>query len=260
MKDFFTYYTDIKAMALPFQAFTLMHVCFLLGIGIVIYRLYRYYCKLSAHAQRKFQVGMAIYFLTEEAIYTLWLLMNCHDQVWVQILPLELCSLCVYMNAACVFTQKDTLRFFSGVVGLVAGGVAILYPANISGLYPVLSYRTLNFYILHGAFILFSLLQLQDKTLLEYRYIKKNYLIICCMFSIAFVVNLMLHTQYMFVGVPPKIGLIASLYQVTGIVFFLPAILIALFVIQLIVVFLLRKMYWNKELKTQNKTASLLRD
>ena len=47
---------------------------------------------------------MALYFLIEEVIYTLWLLLNCHEQVWIQILPLELCSCCVYMNAACVLS------------------------------------------------------------------------------------------------------------------------------------------------------------
>ena len=63
------------------------------------------------------------------------------------------------------------------------------------------------------------------------------------MFSIAFIVNLMLDTQYMFVGVPPKIALVASLYQLTGIFLFMPAVLAALFVIQCIVVYLLRKVY-----------------
>jgi len=243
MKDFFTYYTEIKSMAAPFQTFSIAHLCFLCLMGIIIYALYHRYTTLNTSNKRKFQIYMALYFLIEEAIYTLWLLLNCHEQVWIQILPLELCSCCVYMNAACVFTQKNSLRFFSGVVGLVAGGLAMIYPANIAGLYPIVSYRTINFYILHGAFLLFSLIQLSDTTLLQYRYMKKNYLIICCMFSIAFIVNLMLDTQYMFVGVPPKIALVASLYQLTGIFLFLPAVLAALFVIQCIVVYLLRKVY-----------------
>ena len=230
-------------MAAPFQTFSIAHLCFLCLMGIIIYALYHRYTTLNTSNKRKFQIYMALYFLIEEVIYTLWLLLNCHEQVWIQILPLELCSCCVYMNAACVFTQKNSLRFFSGVVGLVAGGVAMIYPANIAGLYPIVSYRTINFYILHGAFLLFSLIQLSDTTLLQYRYMKKNYLIICCMFSIAFIVNLMLDTQYMFVGVPPKIALVASLYQLTGIFLFLPAVLAALFVIQCIVVYLLRKVY-----------------
>lgn len=230
-------------MSLPFQAFSLFHILFVLLAFLVIYRMYAYYDSLNEQKQRSFQVKMAIYFLVEEAIYTTWLLLFCHDRVWLQVLPLELCSLCVYMNALSVYTQKTTLRFFSGVVGIVAGGVAMLYPANISGLYPVFSYRTINFYILHGAFILFSLIQLKDKSLLNYRYMKMNFVILACMFTIAFTVNVMFHTQYMFVGVPPQISFIASLYSITGIVFFLPVVLIVLSILQVLVVYLLRKVF-----------------
>lgn len=243
MKDFFTFYTDIKDMAAPFTAFSLYHMLFLAIAGIMIAALFSFYRHQGAVKQRRMQMIMAVYFLVEELVYTTWLFLFCHDNVWHQILPLELCSLCVYMNALTVYLKKDTLRFFSGVVGLCAGLIAMLYPANISELYPVLSYRTINFYILHASFVLFALIQLQDRTLLQYHYMKKNFLIICGMFTTAFVINLNLHTQYMFVGVPPKISFIASLYHVTGVMMFLPAVLMALFLIQCIVVFLLRKAY-----------------
>lgn len=241
MKDFFTFYKDIQGMQLPFEAFSLIHIGFLAISFLIIMKMYRYYNGLNVIAQRRFQIKMAIYFLVEEAIYTSWLLWKCHDHVLLEILPLELCSLCVYMNALSVFTQKDTLRFFSAVVGLIAGGVAMIYPANISGLYPVLSYRTINFYMLHGAFILFSLIQLKDEALLSYQHMKKNFVILSCMFTTAFIVNVMYHTQYMFVGIPPKISFIASVYQMTGIVFFLPVVLLVLSILQVVVVFLLKK-------------------
>ena len=76
---------------------------------------------------------------------------------------------------------------------------------------------------------------------------KKNFLIICGMFTTAFIINLNLHTQYMFVGIPPKISFIANLYHITGIMMFLPAVLLALFLIQCAVVFLLRRVYRVKQ-------------
>ena len=153
MKDFFTFYTDIRNMAVPFTAFSLYHMLFLALAILLITALFSYYRRLDAGKQRRMQVIMAIYFLVEELLYTTWLFLFCHEQVWHQILPLELCSLCVYMNALTVYLKKDTLRFFSGVVGLCAGLIAMVYPANISELYPVLSYRTINFYILHASFV-----------------------------------------------------------------------------------------------------------
>lgn len=233
-------------MKYPFHMFSMEQLLYLFLVFIAIVLIVRRYGTWDASQQGKFQKMMAIYFLVEEGMYTLWLLLNCHNHVWLQILPLELCSLCVYVNAAAVFTKKKTLRFFGAVVGLVAGGVALLYPANIAGLYPSISYRVINFYMLHGSFILFALIQLRDRDLLQYAYLKKNTMIIACMISVAFVVNLMLKTQYMFVGVPPKISFIASLYQLTGIVFFLPVVLVIVCSLQFPIVFLLRRMYQIK--------------
>lgn len=231
-------------MSMPFRAFSMYHMVFLVISFFMVYQLYQHYNRMNNWKQRRFQVGMAIYFLVEEVIYTAWLLLFCHDQVWLEILPLELCSFCVYINALTVFLQKDSLRFFSGVVGLVAGGIAMIYPANISGLYPALSYRTMNFYMLHASFLLFSFIQLRDTSLLSYRYVKKNFFLMACMFTIAFTVNVMYHTQYMFVGIPPQITFIASLYQMTGIVFFLPAVLLVLWILQYLAVFILRKIFF----------------
>lgn len=243
MKDFFTFYKDIRGMEFPFQAFSFVHVVFLIVSFVLIYQLYHTYVRASQRSQREFQVGMAIYFLVEEAIYTLWLFMVCRENVWLEILPLELCSFCVYVNVLTVYLKKDYLRFFSGVVGLMAGMVALCYPANISGLYPTLSYRTINFYVLHASFVLFSLIQLRDTELLNYRYVKKNFFMMACMYTLAFCVNVMYHTQYMFVGVPPQISVIASLYQMTGIMFFLPVVLLVLFLLHYVALFLLRKIF-----------------
>lgn len=258
MKDFFTFYKDISSMDLPFTAFSFIHIAFVLVTFFIVAILYHNYNRLQENQKRRYLVGMAIFYIVEESLYTLWLLIMCHDDVLHQILPLELCSLCAYINALTVFVRKDYLRFFSGVIGLVAGLVAMLYPANISGLYPVLSYRTFNFYLLHGSFILFSLIQLKDIRLLQYCYLKKNYLIMCCMFTSAFVVNLMMHTQYMFVGTPPELGIIASIYQITGIVFFLPAVLIILGLLQFLILYILRKIFRVKE-KLQQDTFYVYR-
>lgn len=225
------------------MAFSILHLLYVALAGVLIFILFRLYKRMEVRKQIRFQRGMAYYFLLEEAIYTIWLLCNCHEQVWIQILPLELCSLCVYINASSVFLQKDWLRFFSGVVGMVAGAVAMIYPANIAGLYPVISYRVINFYMLHGAFILFSLLQLSDRKLLAYHHLKKNTLLLCGMFTFAFFVNLKLKTQYMFVGVPPKIGFIAALYKLTGLIFFLPSVLLILCLLQVAVLYVLRKLF-----------------
>ncbi|MGX8850878.1 TMEM164 family acyltransferase [Amedibacillus sp. YH-ame10] len=243
MKDFFTFYENMKELKNAFLSFSLYHVLYLGLVVAIIVFLYRFYNHQNDEKKHKFLTYMACYFLIEEAIYTIWLVLNCTHDIWIQILPLELCSLCAYMNALAVFTHKESLRFFGGVVGLIAGCVAMLYPANISGLYPAFSYRVINFYCLHGSFVLFALIQLKDQKLLSYVHLKKNTILICSMFTIAFFVNIGLKTQFMFIGAPPKISFIYALYKVTGIVLFLPVVLIVLVLLQFIVLFILRKLY-----------------
>lgn len=225
------------------MTFSIAHLFFLmLSFGIIIILL-RNYKSSSDERKVKFQKWMAYFFLIEEFIYTIWLLMNCQNHLIIQILPLELCSLCVYINVCTVIFKKTYLRFFSGVVGLFAGLIAILYPVNISGLYPIVSYRVLNFYILHGSFILFALIQLQDRKLLSYKHLKINTLMLCGMFTIAYFVNSYIHSQYMFVGSPPSIGFIAQVYYVSGKAFFLPIVLLAVSLLQCIFLFILRKVF-----------------
>lgn len=241
MENFFKYYTEIETLQNPIVTFSLNHAI-ILGVTIVcIWILYKKYSSFDQDKQRKFMKGFALYYFLEESIYYGWLILHCNQNLGLQLLPLELCSLCVYMNILSVLTNWKTTRFFSMVTGLIAGSIAMIYPANITNLYPVLSYRTINFYMLHGSFVLFALIQLKDQSLLRYYYLKRSYFIVCGMFSVAFIVNLMLDTQYMFVGVPPQIGIIASVFQITGVMFFLPVVYIVLFVFQWVTFVLLKK-------------------
>lgn len=247
MNNFFSFYKDISNMHQPFIAFHWIHFVTLGILFLTIWFFLRRYRAMHLEQQRKFQIHMAIYFLLEEVIYSGWLLLNCHQDVWLELLPLQLCSFCVYVAIAAVYFQKVELRFFCGVIGTVAGLIAIVYPANISYLYPAFSYRTINFFMLHGAFILFGLIQLQDESLLRYGNIKRCSILLSIMVIIAFGANLVLHTDFMFIGIPSSIALIRGIYKMTGIVMFIPTILILLTLIQYIVVFILRHVLLRKK-------------
>ena len=54
MKDFFTYFTDIKYMEYPFETFSIAHICILLFTLFSIYMIYKYYIQLSQKRQLKF--------------------------------------------------------------------------------------------------------------------------------------------------------------------------------------------------------------
>lgn len=241
MNDFFTYYTDIKDLYMPFQTFGIYHILFLVLTFGSVFLLYKYYSGISFKKQNTFLKGLGFYFLIEESIYTLWLLWKCHDHLILQLLPLELCSITVYINALGIFTKKDYFRYFSCVIGLFAGGIAMLYPANIDGLYSAFSYRTINFYMLHGSFVLLALLYLKDFSLFTRKAMIRNIFIVCCMFTFAYFVNKACGTQYMFVGSPPSIGFIRSIYEISG-PFFLLWVYGAMVLLHVLEVPLLKKL------------------
>lgn len=247
MSDFFKYFSDINQVRFPLVSFHITHIMMLvLSILYIIFML-RYYDKKTKQGKKDFQKKLGIYFFVEEMIYMSWVLINCKQNAIMEIVPLQLCTICVYMNILSLYLKKDTLRFFSGVVGTLAGLTAIVYPANISGLYSFLSYRSINFFILHATFIIFGILQLRDTNLLHYRYLKGNMLILTVLVFCAFTFNSIFHTDYMFLGSPPQIGFIKELYNIVGVVLFLPVVLLILYSIQYGALFCIRKIYNVKE-------------
>lgn len=249
MNDFFTFYSDIQDLKAPFMCFQLSHFIYITLSILFIIILYKHYCILDEQKRIHMQRKIAVYFLIEECIYTIWLLFFCHDRVWVQILPFELCSFCTYINVYSAFSQKEGSCFFSGVIGIFAGMAAMIYPMNISGLYPVFSYRTINFFMLHAAFVLFALMQLKNKNLLDYKHLKTNYLFLCLFFSIAFFTNMFLGTQYMFIGFPPSLPIMKDIYNLVGSYLFLPFVWLVLYFIQSIIFLFLRRIYHVKSIK-----------
>lgn len=255
--NFFTFYTEIQELKFPFETFHFIHFIVLFLLFAIITLALRKYASLDETGQHRFQLYMAFYFFIEELLYTIWLIFQCHEGLWQELLPLQLCSICVYVSIATVFFKRTELRFFCGIVGTLAGLVAILYPANISGLYPAFSYRTINFFLLHGAFVLFGLIQLQDESLLRYGNIKRCSCLLMVMILVAFLVNLKFHTNYMFIGIPSTIGLIQMIYQMSGVVMFIPVIMILLTMLQYIVVFICRKIHCFLHHRTQIHTNSI---
>ncbi len=243
MNDFFTFHNDIHEMKMVFSTFHISHFMYLTLSLLFIMMLYKHYCTLDEQKQLRMQKKLGIYFLVEECIYTIWLLLFCHERVWVQILPLELCSFCTYIDAYSAFSQKEESCFFSGVIGIFAGTAALLFPMNISGLYPFFSYRTINFFMLHAAFILFALMQLKKESILDSKYLHKNYVFLCLLFTIAYIANIFLKTQYMFIGTPPTLPVIKDIYYIVGSSLFLPFVWVVLYLLQSIVFLLLRRVY-----------------
>lgn len=256
MKEFFTYYTNLRHIDFPIIAFSSSHFILISIFVVLLIILYKKYSACDEVKQRKFQIVMAVYFILEELFYNSWVLSVCKSAPWQQILPFHLCTACVYISTACVILKKDWLRFFCAIICTLSGLIAIIYPANIDAIYPIFHYRTINFFMLHFSFILFGMIQLRYTSIMKYRYIFHSMCILSSLVIVAFITNCTLGTDYMFIENPPKISIIRWLYDVSG-VFFIPAVIMVLTAILMICVKLILFAQHRIECKAYAKTIKI---
>lgn len=243
MNQFFLHYTELQDLTNPFRMFSASYfIILIIGVLYIIGMLKVYKKKDEADKKKIIQIFGAG-FLIEETIFIIWNLLMCKENAWLEVLPLHLCSLCAYMNAISAFTNWKKAKAFSAVIGFFSGLIAVVYPANVLDIYPVFSYRVLNFFLLHFSFIVYSLFLFQEKDTREYRFIFSNTIMLTLLMIVAVFVNYHFHTDYMFVGVPPQIGILQIFYVMLGKMLFYITFITALVLVQFIVVGCVRYVY-----------------
>lgn len=244
MKDFFGFYQNLENIQHPFRVFGVGHLVYIIVTSVTIYLCFRKYKQCEEDVKIKWQRGFAYYFFIQEMIFYIWIYFSCKENVFWEILQLELCTACLFVNFSTIFHQNKQVRFFGALMGLIGGPVAMIYPATVDAIYPVFSYRLINFYMTHGAYIFFSLMLMYDSELLNRKRFVKNLGIVACMYTAVYFFNLKFDTQYMFVGTPPEIGIIRMIYDVVGNVMFLPTVLLLFSGAQVLVYFGVKKLQW----------------
>lgn len=247
MSDFFSFYTDVINNGLLIRAFHYTHLICLCAAVLGYGALFWLYERCSQTKKQRFIRVLAICFFVEEAVYALWLLLASGRHFAAEIVPLQLCTICAYTNGIGLLSHNRFLCFFNATIGVFAGLIAMLYPANIDGLYPLFSYRVINFFFLHGAFVFSGLLQARFKRLSR-EGLYGSTVLIGVFAALALGVNAIWHTDYMFIGTPPRIPLIRMIYDVAGMLYY-PLILLAFLWLQIGLWFLYRRLFaaaWDK--------------
>lgn len=242
MKDFWGFYQNLEHIENPFRVFGLGHFLYIAAVFVVIYLCIRRYKRCDESGKIKWQRGFAYYFFIQEMFFYAWTYFSCKEDPLFEVLQLELCTACLFMNFSTLFHKSKQVRFFGALMGVIGGPIAMLYPATIAEIYPVFGYRLLNFFMTHGAYILFSLMLLYDGELLNKKRLFKNMGIVACMFTFVYFFDRRFGTQYMFVGTPPEIGIIRMVYDFVGDLAFLPTVIVIFSGVQVLVYFGVKKL------------------
>lgn len=241
MKNFWTFYQNIEQIEHPFHVFGTAHFLYILVTIAVVILCFHRYKKCSESGRTRWQHCFAWYLFIQEMFFYAWTYVNCKENVVFEVLQLELCTACLFMNFSTIFHQNKQVRFFSALLGFIGGPIAMIYPATVADIYPAFSYRLLNFFMTHGTYILFSLMLLQDGELMNRKRLWKHLGIVGCMLTAVYFFDLKFHTQYMFVGTPPSIGIIRMVYDFVGNIAFLPTAILIFSAVEVLMFFGVRK-------------------
>lgn len=242
MKDFWGFYQNFETIPHPFQLFGGTYFIYLLVIAAAIVLCFRKYKQCSESGRLKWQHGFALYLFIQEMFFYIWTYVSCKSDPLFEVLQLELCTFCLFVDFSTLFHKNKQARFFGAVIGLIGGPIALIYPATVADIYPAFCYRVLNCYMTHGAYILFSLMLLEDQELLNRKRLLKNIGILACVLTGVYFFDMKFGTQYMFVGTPPNIGIIRMLYELVGPVFFLPVAILIFSSVQALVYMAIRRL------------------
>ncbi len=235
MRQFFYFYTMEDAYAKPFPMFSIQHLLILILVGFCIYNGFRYMKGRTPEEIHAAEKRIITIFVLEEWFYYLWNILFCPNPPYTEIIPLHLCSTCIYISAIAIFLDKERLRRYMAVTNIIGALIALCYPATVGEMYPILSYRVIYFFISHGTILFLGILQIQRFGRLRYGDMKFNIAVLAVLATLAFCTNLLLHTDYMFIGVPPTIGIIGAIYQVVGIYLYLPVAILILGLLEMAV-------------------------
>lgn len=240
MKNFWTFYQNMDYIEHPFKAFGTAHFLYILATATVVFLIFRNYKKCDEAGRRTWQRGFAWYFLIQELFFYGWTYFNCQTDPLFEVLQLELCTFCVFLNFSTLFHQNKQVRFFSALIGFIGGPIAICYPVTVNAIYPFFCYRVIGFYMTHGSYILFALMLLSDSELMTKERLRKHLGIIAVLLTCIYFFNIRFGTQYMFVGTPPEVPFIRIVYDVVGRTVFLPLAIVAFSLAQALMYFVVK--------------------
>lgn len=133
----------------PFVMMSAPHVAALLGLVLLNVGLSRF-SRSSETVKRRIRIGLVAVLWTNEVIWHIWLM---HSGTWdlQHALPLELCSIFVWVGGAMLLTRSRMLYDIAYFLG-AAGALQALATPNI-GMYGFPHYRYWAFFISHGLIV-----------------------------------------------------------------------------------------------------------
>lgn len=198
---FFTYDSEIPE-GLQVDNFSATHFTWLAATALVMAALILLYRKQNAASRRRSAKTAMIAVILLEVIREGWALLIGHYEI-SRHLPLHLCGVMIFIEAAAVFTDRPFFKEFSYAAGLPAAAMALITPEP-SG-YPFWNIQYLQSIFVHALLALIPLLWIcGDGFRPNIRALPKMLGFLAGLAAFNFCVNFLLGSNYMFVRFAPE--------------------------------------------------------
>lgn len=200
-KYFWTYKTDLPdGVGTP--SFGPVHIAWLCSALFIIVLTVLIYRRQSEPVRQKVQRVLIVIAAVLEISRWIWAAVIGHYNV-IEMLPLHLCSLSIWMEVAAVFTKKDFLKEF-GYALCMTGALAALLTPDWS-VYPFLSFQYLHSVTVHTLLLLIPVLWVWgDGFRPDFRRLPKCFLILILFATPIYFLNFILKSNYLFLREAPK--------------------------------------------------------
>lgn len=201
LEYFWTYKTDLPA-GIGTPNFSTAHVSFLVVSFLLIVTVIVIYRRLDEKVRQRMQRILIILAAILEVSRWIWAAFIGHYSV-MEMLPLHLCSLSIWMEMAAVFTGKPLLKEFGYTLCMTGAFAALLTPDW--SMYPFLSFQYLHSNVVHTLLIMVPAIWIWgDGFRPDFRRLPKCFLILILFAVPVFLINLALDSNYLFLREAPN--------------------------------------------------------
>lgn len=201
LKYFWTYETDLPP-DIGVVTFGVVHLTWVVVVLLMIFLTLQIYRRQTAVNRRRIQVAAAFLLVAGYIGRWIWAGLIGHYSI-VEMLPLHLCTISVMVEFAVVITGRIIFKEFAYCCSLPGAISSLITPGM--GLYPLLSYYYLQFAMAHMILILLPLIWvIVDGFRPDIRRFPACAALLLMFAGIAFTVNQIIGSNYMFLSFAPK--------------------------------------------------------
>ena len=212
LDNYFLYWDDLPADS-GYETFGTVHVIWLAGILAVILITSTLFRKADPAVQTRILRSLGIFILAMEA-WRLTVLAATGHMTYGN-LPLHLCGIAIFLEAACVFLPNRFLGEVVCTACLPGAAAALIFPDWLR--YPTFNYMNLHGFLVHGTLVLIPvLLMVSGRYLPQLRRIWMPVLFLIILSPIIYCFNMRHSTNFMFLNHPSVGSPFETLYDTFG--------------------------------------------